>query len=257
MKKIIVLLVLCFPLMVWAQTDSIQSGMYSWKNPGTEIQKNIFYTTLFEGKVYDMEWVQMSANSVKVTNQKIKQQVAANAEHLLIVKSGTITIGLKDSTWTIGAGSLALLMPGEKYTLQNNGADNCNFYEMKYRSKQPVNLTRANDAGGSLVDNWNNIAFIPNNKGGGRRNFFNRPTAMAKRMEIHVTTLNEGLKSHEPHTHRAEEIVLVIDNKTEMQIADKFYKGAEGSIYYLGSNISHAIKNDGVGTCTYFAIQFE
>jgi (S)-ureidoglycine aminohydrolase len=74
---------------------------------------------------------------------------------------------------------------------------------------------------------------------------------------MHVTTLKEGLKSHEPHTHRAEEIVLMIDNKTEMQIGDRFFKGGAGDIYYLGSNVPHAIRNDGKGTCTYFAFQFE
>jgi (S)-ureidoglycine aminohydrolase len=42
-----------------------------------------------------------------------------------------------------------------------------------------------------------------------------------------------------------------------MQIADRFYKGNTGSIYYLGSNVPHAIQNDAIGTCTYFAFQFE
>ena len=256
MKKIVFLISFCSPLIIWGQADSMHSGIYSWKAPIREIQKNILTTTLFEGKVHDMEWLQMNANEIK-TSKKIKQQVPPNEEHLLIVKSGTITISLKDSTWTIGAGSLALLMPGEKYTLQNNSAKAGNFYEMKYRSKAPMDMARGKDAGGSMVSNWNNIVLVPNNNGGGRRNFFNRSSAMTKRFEIHVTTLKEGVKSHEAHTHRAEEIILVIDNKTEMQIADQLYKGSEGSIYYLGSNILHGIKNDGIGTCTYFAIQFE
>ena len=40
-----------------------------------------------------------------------------------------------------------------------------------------------------------------------------------------------GIKSHgAPQASDAEEIVLIIDNKTEMQIADKFYKGGTGSV---------------------------
>jgi len=108
----------------------------------------------------------------------------------------------------------------------------------------------------SFVKDWNKIEFKPHDKGG-IRHYFERPTAMCKRLEMHVTTLKEGIKSHEPHQHRAEEIVLIIDNKTEMQIADKFYKGGSGDMYYLGSNVSHAIRNDGKGTCMYFAFQFE
>ncbi len=256
MKKIGLLIAYCIPFFVLAQPDSLLSGKYSWKEPTQEFQKNIFSSILFEGKVHDMEWLQMNAISLK-TVKKLKQQIPANEEHLLIIKSGNLSITLKDSSWNVGAGSTVLLMPGEKYTLKNAGSIPCNYYVMKYRSKSPVNPGRAKDAGGSLVTDWNQLAFIPNNNGGGRRNFFNRPTAMARKFEIHVTTLKEGMKSHEAHTHKAEEIILVIDNKTEMQIADKFYKGSTGSIYYLGSNVLHGVKNDGIGSCTYFAIQFE
>jgi (S)-ureidoglycine aminohydrolase len=127
---------------------------------------------------------------------------------------------------------------------------------MKYRSKSAVNIERGKSAGGSLVKEWGNVEFKPHDKGG-RRDFFERPTAMLKRLEIHVTTLKASLKSHEPHTHKAEEIVLVIDGKTEMQISDKFYQGKAGSVYYLGSNVPHALQNTGSENTTYFAIQFE
>jgi (S)-ureidoglycine aminohydrolase len=174
----------------------------------------------------------------------------------LLIKHGLLTLQIKDSTWTLGPGSVALLLPGEKFSLQNQGADECTFYVMKYRSKFPIDTIRAKSSGGSLVRDWNKIPFEPHDKGGIRK-YFERPTAMCKRFEMHVTTLKEGIKSHEPHTHRAEEIVLIINNKTEMQIGEKFFKGADGDIYYLGSNVPHAIRNDGDGTCTYFAFQFE
>ena len=163
---------------------------------------------------------------------------------------------LKDTNYSIGAGSVALLMPGENFSLQNQNTQPCRYYIMKYRSKLPLDMERGKSSGGSLVKDWSRIEFKPHDKGG-IRNFFERPTAMCKRLELYVSTLKQLLKSHDPHTHRAEEIVLVADNKTEMQIGDKFYKGNTGSIYYLGSNVLHAIQNDGAGTCTYFAFQFE
>jgi len=256
MKKTTSVLCLLISASLWAQTDSILSGMYSWKGPTRKIEKNILAVTLFEGKTYDMGWLQMSANTLMLSKKKTRLQVPANEEHLMIIKSGQLIIQVKDSNWTVGPGSVALLMPGEKYSLQNIVNDACNFYEMKYRSKLWVNITRAKASGGSQVKDWSKIEFKAHDKGG-IRNFFERPTAMCKRFEMHVTTLKQGIKSHDPHTHRAEEIILVIDNRTQMQIADKFYKGNTGSIYYLGSNISHAIQNDGLGTCTYFAFQFE
>ncbi|MCK0147595.1 hypothetical protein MWU78_18215 [Arenibacter sp. F26102] len=53
---------------------------------------------------------------------------------------------------------------------------------------------------------------------GGVRNYFHRPTAMCAYYEMHVTTLNPDIKSHEPHTHYATEIVLVFNGQTEMEM---------------------------------------
>ena len=256
MKKILLTVILLVPVIALCQLAPVQSKMYSWKKPTDRIKQNMFSTTLLEGSVHDMEYLQMNAVAVTSGKKKIDLQVPGNEEHLLLMKSGKLTIAVKDSTWNIGAGSIALLMPGEKYGVQNATSDSCTYYLMKYRSKQPMDVARGTGSGGSLVKDWDKIKFKPHDKGG-IRNYFERPTAMCKRFEMHVTTLKEGIKSHEPHTHRAEEIVLIIDNKTEMQIDDKFYKGGAGDIYYLGSNVSHAIRNDGQGTCTYFAFQFE
>jgi (S)-ureidoglycine aminohydrolase len=80
---------------------------------------------------------------------------------------------------------------------------------------------------------------------------------------MHVTALNAGLKSHDPHTHRAEEIILLLEDtsesksKTEMQIGQNFFKGEAGDVYYVGSNILHGITNTGSDQCRYFAFQFE
>jgi (S)-ureidoglycine aminohydrolase len=126
---------------------------------------------------------------------------------------------------------------------------------MRYRSRER-DLTGGSVAGGSLIKNWDKIVFKPHEKGG-RRDFFDTPTAMCKRFEMHVTTLKPGLKSHDPHTHTANEIIIVIDGKTEMQIGNNFFKGKAGSVYFLGSNILHGIGNDGGETCSYFAFQFE
>jgi (S)-ureidoglycine aminohydrolase len=146
-------------------------------------------------------------------------------------------------------------MPREKYSLSNSGNVSADFYNMKYR-KADADLKEF-IAGSSFVKLWENLPFKPNNIGGGRRDFFEKGTAMQKRFEIHVSTLKEGIKSHEPHTHPAEEIVLMIEGDTEMQIGEKIYTASPGGFYYLGSNVLHAIKNTGTKPSTYFAIQFE
>jgi (S)-ureidoglycine aminohydrolase len=254
-KKIRIIICFLFPAIVYAQ-DTIPSGVYNWNQPVKTHIKQIKSSVIFEGSVYDMEWLQMSANEVLFSKAKTDLHVPANEEQLYIIKKGTVNITVHDTVTSLGSGSIALLMPGERFSIQNNQAVPCTYYIMKYRSKSPVDMERGNIAGGSFALDWNKISFIPHDKGG-IRNYFERPTAMGKRLEMHVTTLNPGIKSHDPHTHRAEEMVLMINGNTEMQIGQSFYKGNEGSVFYLGSNVLHAIRNTGSAPCTYFAFQFE
>ena len=253
MKIITGVLVFLLPVLGFSQLPVVASKKYSWVTPSSESKKSLKTSVIFEGSARDMEYLQMSANAV-ASKDKINISVPDNEEHLLVIKNGTLNISIKEGSWSVGSGSIALLMPGENFTLQKVGDSSSTFYLMKYRSKAPVNKSAAAKEV-SFVKDWNEIPFKLHDRGG-IRNYFDKTTPMSNRFEMHVTTLNEGIKSHEPHTHRAEEIVLVIDNKTEMQIGDQFYKGGTGDIYYLGSNVPHAIQNIGKGTCTYFAFQF-
>jgi len=255
--RIIVLCSLLLPLLVFAQKNSILSGVYSWKEPDQKVSKNNLSAVLLEGQAKDMEYLQMSANILLPAKQKTRFQVPENDEHLLLIKSGRLTITLKDSSWSIGGGSIALLMPGEKYTLQSLNKEACSYYTMNYRSKLPPHAARGKAAGGSLVKDFIKVEFKSHAKGG-VRNYFDRPTVMCKKFEMHVTQLNEGLTSHDPHTHPAEEIILLISNKTEMPLeGEKLLKAGAGDFYFIGSNISHTIKNDGKGPSVYFAYKFE
>ena len=254
MKKLFTVLFF-IPVAGFSQKDSVLSGVYKWIEPAIARQNKISSTVLLVGKVHDFEWMQLTANHLNPSPVRIKQTVPKNQEHLIIIKTGILNVKLGDSTFALTPGSVAVLMPGEKIFL--NSTQPCSFYIMKYRSKATKDLERSKKNGGSFVKLWNAIPFKPNNNGGGRRDFFEHGTAMQKRFEMHVTTLKEGLRSHDPHTHRAEEIVLMVEGNTEMQIGDKFLKGATGDFYYLGSNVLHAIKNIDTKPCTYFAFQFE
>jgi len=253
MQKLLILLFF-LPVVALAQQDSVLSGPYKWQQPA--VQKNkIASVVLLEGKVHDFEWMQWTANTITGTKE-IKQSMAAGQEQMIIVKSGSIAVHFGDSSFLLTTNSVAVLMPGEKYSLKNVAAGPSDFYCMKYSRNSSGDIKKST-AGGSFVKIWEGIAFKPNTTGGGRRDFFERSTAIQKRFEIHVSTLKEGARSHAPHTHRAEEIVMVINGDTEMQIGEKFYSVNAGGFYFLGSNILHAIKTTGTTPSTYFAIQFE
>ncbi|MGC4101876.1 cupin domain-containing protein [Ferruginibacter sp.] len=253
MKKILILLFL-FPLAVFAQQDSIVSGAYEWQQP--VMQKNkIASTILVQGKAHDFEWMQLNSNAIYGT-KPVKLKVPVDLEEVIIVRLGAIRIHLGDSVFVLTPNSVAVLMPGQKYVLQNAINEPTQFYTMQYRKKN-YSEERKTPVTRSFVKMDKDIPFKPNTIGGGRRDFFECATVMQKRFEIHLSTLKEGIRSHDPHTHKAEEIVLMISGDTEMQVGDQFKKVNPGGFYYLGSNVLHAIKNTGTTLATYFAIQFE
>ncbi len=251
MKKIILIFFL-LPQFVFAQQDSVLSGSYAWKLP-VPIKNKIATSILLQGMVHDFKLIQITANVI-TSEKKYKQQVTNLYEQLIIIKSGSCVLTLNDTSYSLTAQSVAVLMPGQKYSIRKTGNGAVEFFSMKYTSKKPTDVQRG---GNSFVKIWEDIPYKPNSNGGGRRDFFEKPTAMQKRFEMHVTTLKEGLKSHEPHTHRAEEIVWLLEGDTEMQLGNEIVKTEVGGFYYLGSNVLHAIKNIGTKPATYFAFQFE
>ena len=218
MKKILAILFL-FPFTALAQQDSVLSGAYNWQQPAAQKNK-IVPVVLLEGKVHDFEWMQWTANTI-AGSKEIKQNVAGNQEQVIIIKSGSVTVHFGDSSFLLTANSLAVLMPGEKYTLKNTAGGPCDFYCMKYRRGGSDEIKKS-PADKSFVKIWESIPFKSNTIGGGKRDFFERSTAIQKRFEIHVSTLKEGIRSHDPHTHLAEEIVLLLNGDTEMQIGDQY-----------------------------------
>ena len=73
---------------------------------------------------------------------------------------------------------------------------------------------------------------------------------------MHTTALNPGLESHAQHTHREEEIILIIRGNVTMHIGDKFIPAAPGDVVFLPSMVPHALKNTGTEQCEYFAFQW-
>jgi (S)-ureidoglycine aminohydrolase len=262
------LLFVMIPAIVFAQTGSeaflppVPSGTYTWKTPAKGVEKNIHKTNILTGSGADMEYLAMDACSLSASGRRTTFNVPADEEHLYLIKSGIMNIAFSDSSWSIGPGSIALLMPGEKISIRGEGHGECRYYLMRYRSKDPVDLAGGKSSGGSFVMNWNDLTFRQHDRGG-VRSYFQKATAMSKRLEMHVTTLKPGLKSHDPHTHHAEEIILMLEDtkegsaRTEMLIGDNSFKGAAGDFYYVGSGLLHGIRNTGEVTCSYFAFQFE
>ena len=117
-------------------------------------------------------------------------------------------------------------------------------------------MERSKEAGGSQYYNWEDIEFKTTSKGG-RRHIMQRPTATLEELEMHVTTLNEGVTSHGEHVHGSEEIILVIKGDVEESINGTGYKAGPGSLILLMDDVPHGIRNVRKGQYEYFAFKWK
>jgi len=256
MKPILVLLGLFVSVTTFGQSDSVKSWVYSWKNLKPVQEETRERRPVFEGSTYSLQNLEVHVTTIQPGNAPHPPHRHDDSEELIIVKSGRLTITINDKSEELGPGSVAMAMPGDMHSFNNTGDVPATYYVIKYKAKAPADAARGKEAGGSFIINYKDVAFTRHDKGGIRR-FFDRPTAMMKRYEMHVTTLNEGLQSHEPHTHEAEEIILMIQGDATMQIGrDNFMRCQAGDVVFLNSMVPHAIKNTGRGACTYFAFQW-
>jgi XRE family transcriptional regulator, regulator of sulfur utilization len=91
---------------------------------------------------------------------------------------------------------------------------------------------------------------------GAVRQIFRGPTATLDELELHVTTLNPGLASHDPHTHANEEVVIVKEGTVEWFVGGQWKRVGPGSVLFAASNQPHGIRNVGSTPATYHVINW-
>lgn len=255
MKSLFVFIFVFFSIAAIGQTDTVKAQVYSWKNLKPVKEETRERRQILEGSTFALQNLEIHTTTLEPGQSPHPPHVHAAEEELIIIKEGKLSVTINGKTEVLGKGSVAMAMPGDMHGFNNAGDTKATYYVIKYKAKQPLDSARASTAGGSFTVDWKNITFTPHDKGGVRR-FFERPTAMFKRYEMHVTTLNEGLQSHAPHTHVAEEIILMVEGDATMQFGQNFMRASTGDLIYLSSMVPHAIKNTGKGPCTYFAFQW-
>jgi (S)-ureidoglycine aminohydrolase len=257
MKILLPFLLLIYSTNLFAQQDSVAGKVYVFKNMPQTVDNNRIYTPIVKPvSTTHFENFRVHHSTLKAGHSLRPAHTQKSDEELIIIDKGKLSVTINGKSKVLGAGSVLLIMPGDEQMINNLDSNPASYYVFIYRSKAPKDSVRAVSAGGSMIIDYNDITFKAHDKGG-RRDFFNRPTAMCKRLEMHVTTLNEGLKSHELHKHFAEEIILMVQGDAKEQIGESLYEGTAGDLFFLPSNILHNITNTGKGQAVYFAFQFE
>jgi len=254
MKNRLILISLLFWGTSQAQVDTLPSRVFQWHASKQASPSKIQTIPLFDGQGGVLNKHTMKGLIIP-SHQKLKIKKSLAEEKFFIIKSGLANIQLNEQTTTLNRGSLVCVLPGDELEIINKQESPLEIYEMSYQSKMPMNSGRGVKAGGSFITHWDDIVFKPHDKGGVRQ-FFDRPTTMLNRFDIHVTQLNVGFKSHDPHTHLNEEIILMLDGIAEMQIGNDHQKANPGDVVLLGSTILHNLTNIGNTPCLYFAIQW-
>lgn len=256
MKIITLFLVILGLFSIEPKLKSVESKVYSYSNAIVEKTNSGEKRNLINGETTHLENFEIHVTTLNPGKAPHESQIHTDSEEIIFVKEGLLKVTVNEKSKILNPGSVALIMPGDIHGLENAGKSSASYYIIKYKSKQPISLERGKTAGGSMLLPWDSIKFTAHDKGGIRR-FFDRKSAMSDRIEMHATTLNPAIKSHEPHTHAPAEIVVMMEGTTEMEIGDSIYAGKVGDVYFLGSNIPHAIRNTGSKSCMYLAFQWE
>jgi mannose-6-phosphate isomerase-like protein (cupin superfamily) len=108
----------------------------------------------------------------------------------------------------------------------------------------------------SMMWTWGNLEPKPT-KVGARREVARFPTTTLAEFESHITTLNPGQKSHDPHTHVNEEVLILKEGTAEAYVNGVWTPMTTGSMVLMGSMVPHAIRNSGTTPCTYYVINWK
>ncbi|MCB0631557.1 MAG: cupin domain-containing protein [Saprospiraceae bacterium] len=246
----------CLAINALAQENNIPSDNYRWKDLKVVKQDTRKTRQILDGPTVFMDRFEIHATTLKPGMAPHGAHKHDTEEELIIVKEGRVKVTIEDETQILGPGSIAFAEIGDMHGFSNAGDTEATYYVIKMKGRGKIDRERGAEAGGSFMIDFDELEFKPHDKGG-LRNYFRRSTAIFDYFEMHMTTLNPGIQSHPPHTHRAAEIILVMDGKVVESIDGQDYKGQKGDLIFLASEIPHGITNRSKQkTCRYFAFQW-
>jgi len=248
------IMILCLGLTSSTQAQELlPSSVYEYgKIPVTKIPAGE-ERSFFNSQTRSLEMFKVNELTLfPYTN--VNYQISDGSDELLIIKSGKLDIIVnEEENRQLGEGSIIVLSSGDRVGITNNQSKNTVFFSLRFK---PVN--RVIGSGISLppfIAEWKKLEFVKSDKGG-RRNLIQQKTSSLKELEIHVTTLNEGLPSHAAHVHADEEIILVKKGYVEETIKGEAFRLGPGSVIFLTNDDLHGIANAGKGQCEYYAIRW-
>ncbi len=252
-------IILCFfflqlSAVVCAQ-GQLKSNVNLWQGPNIVQTDFGSERLLFNGAGAILSKHELKGISIKSGKKVMYNSGLGGDELFFIIKEGPVRVSLNKKVHDLDASSVVFLLPGDEVIFENKRKDDISFYEMSMVSMVEPDVERGRGAGPSFVMDWYDMVYKSHDRGGVRQ-LIDRPTAMLSRFDIHITSLDPKISSHPPHTHKNEEIILMIDGVGEMQLGEGKQKITTGDAAFVTSNIPHNFSNLGNRPAVYFAIQW-
>lgn len=105
----------------------------------------------------------------------------------------------------------------------------------------------------SAVFEWSAMKAEPT-ESGEVRHVFRTPTGTLDELECHVTTLKAGAKSHPPHVHPNEEVLIVREGNVEVFYKNAWHPAGPGAVIFLTGTDPHGLRNAGATPATYHVL---
>jgi (S)-ureidoglycine aminohydrolase len=239
------------------QAAPVKAGVYHWADlRQAQGSSGRVERLILTGSTLDLESLDVRAITIAATTSADTVTANDSLERFLLVKEGKVWATQSGVSRALGAGGAALTLPGDQLVLSNTGGVPATYYLFTYRSKEPMDMNRARQAGGSFMVDYGELTEKPTAVGF-RRDVVNRPTAMFRRFESHWSSVKEGVRNHATHTHRADEFMMMTKGNVQMLIGTSEPPATLGDVVFLGSMLPHSLLSKGAGPAQYLVIQGE
>lgn len=240
-----------------AQGSPVKAGVFRWAalKQATGSAGRV-ERLILTGSTLDLESLDVRAITIPSSASADTVAASDSLERFMLVKEGKVWASLSGVSRALGPGGAALTLPGDQLVLSNIGGAPATYYLFAYRSKAPMDMNRARQAGGSFMVDYGELTEKPTAVGF-RRDVVNRPTAMFRRFESHWSSVKEGVRNHATHTHRADEFMMMTKGNVQMLIGTAEPPATLGDVVFLGSMLPHSLLSKGAGPAQYLVIQGE
>ena len=254
MKVSLTIFTLILATALQAQTAPLQSKVYTYSDKKSkQISKGVERKSILEGSSTDLSHVKIFTETLQPgkAHQPYKNSAA---DELILIKEGSVQTSINGKTQELGPGSVAFAISNDEHGFKNTSSLPVTYYILQF-SPQAADVKERERNDQSFMQDWKYFTVTPTDKGESRQ-IFDLQTKLFKRFDIHATALNPDISSHPPHTHRSEEIILMIKGNGEMQLGETQHKAQTGDVIFVNANDQHAFTNTGQAQCGYYAIQW-